>query len=123
MSEDFNSNFGCSSSNCASCGGCSGDSSRHSTITLTMDDDTEVTCAVLTTYPVGEKHYIALLPLDENGENTQGEVYLYTFATGPSGDPLLSNIEDDDEYQAAAEAFDQIVENARLVAAADPEEA
>ena len=38
-------------------------------ITLTMEDDTEVECAILTVFPVDAKEYIALLPLDENGQN------------------------------------------------------
>ena len=52
---------------------------NHKTITLTMEDDTEVECAILTVFPVDAKEYIALLPLDENGQNESGEVYLYAF--------------------------------------------
>ena len=87
-----------------------------------MDDDTEVECAVLTIYPVNQKEYIALLPLDENGQSESGEVYLYTFSRTENGDPMLANIEDDAEYQAAAEAFDAILENAKTVAEGGPEE-
>ena len=63
----------CSPSDCASCaGGCGGsDISSHRTITLTMEDDTEVECAILTIFPVDAKEYIALLPLDESGQNTR----------------------------------------------------
>lgn len=120
MSEDKNKNvcggesFGCSPSDCASCGGgCGGGADEHHTITLTMEDDTEVECAILTIYPVESKEYIALLPLDENGQNQSGEVYLYAFSRTDSGDPMLSNIEDDEEYAKAADAFDAILENAR----------
>ena len=120
-------NGGCNPSDCASCSSgcssCGSDLEEHRTITLTMEDDTEVECAILTIYPVNNKEYIALLPLDENGQNQQGEVYLYGFTRTPDGDPMLANIEDDDEYQAAADAFDSILENARTVASADaPEE-
>ena len=47
----------CSPSDCASCaGGCGGsDISSHRTITLTMEDDTEVECAILTIFPVDAK--------------------------------------------------------------------
>ena len=103
---------GCTSSDCASCGGGCGSSTPH-TITLTMEDDTEVECAILTIYPVEDKEYIALLPLDENGQNENGEVYLYAFSRTPDGDPMLANIDDDEEYVRAADAFDTIVENAR----------
>lgn len=51
--------------------------------------------------------------MDENGENHDGEVFLYTFSRTPDGDPMLANIEDDSEYEKAAQAFDLILENAR----------
>ena len=82
----------------------------HRTITLTMDDDSEVECSVLGIFPVKENEYIALLPLDENGQSPDGEVYLYRFSTTENGDPVLSNIEEDDEYAAVADAFNEIVD-------------
>lgn len=112
MNEEFTSS--CSSSDCASCSDCSSSQNQTpNTISLTLDDDTEVECAVLTIYPVEEKEYIALLPLDENGQNNSGEVYLYVFSRTENGDPMLANIESDDEYAKAAEAFNTILENAR----------
>lgn len=120
MSEEFN-NAGCSASDCASCcdsscSGCGSSNDDHRTITLTMDDNTEVECAILTIFPVEAKEYIALLPLDENGQNQSGEVYLYVFSRTESGDPILANIEDDAEYEKAAIAFDTIVQNAQAAA-------
>ena len=50
------------------------------TVTLTLDDDEVVECAVLTIYEANGKDYIALLPLDENGESESGDVYLYRYA-------------------------------------------
>ena len=70
-------------------------------------------CAILTVFPVDAKEYIALLPLDENGQNESGEVYLYAFARTESGDPMLSNIESDEEYAKAAVAFDTVLQNAK----------
>ena len=118
MTEEFTTD-GCSPSDCASCSGCSNpkgscqDIEDRRTITLTLDDDTEVECAILTIFPVDAKEYIALLPLDENGQNQSGEVYLYTFARTESGDPVLSNIESDEEYNKAAIAFDTVLQNAK----------
>ena len=59
-----------------------------------------------------------LLPLDENGQNQNGEVYLYRFSRTEKGDPMLANIDDDAEYQAAATAFDIVLDNARKAEAA-----
>ena len=74
------------------------------TVTLTLDDDTELECAVLTIYEVDGQEYIALLPMNEDNED--GDVYLYRYVE-VDGEPTLENIEDDDEYEAAADAFDE----------------
>ena len=120
MSDEFNKS-GCAPSDCASCtANCeSRVDEAHHTITLTMDDDTEVECAILTIFPVENKEYIALLPLDENGQNETGEVYLYSFSRTADGDPMLANIEDDEEYDAAANTFNAVVEKARADEEAD----
>lgn len=76
------------------------------TVTLTLDNDEVVECAVLTVYTANDKEYIALLPLNEEGESEDGDVYLYHYEE-VDGEPTLSNIEDDDEYEVAADAFDE----------------
>ena len=77
------------------------------TVTLTLDNDEVIECAVLTIYSVDNKEYIALLPLDEEGDNEEGDVYIYRYVETADGEPTLENIEDDDEYEAAADAFDE----------------
>lgn len=76
------------------------------TVTLTLDNDEVVECAVLTVYTANDKEYIALLPLNEEGESEDGDVYLYRYEE-VDGEPTLSNIEDDGEYEVAADAFDE----------------
>ncbi len=77
------------------------------TVTLTLDNDEEVTCVVLCTYAVSSQEYIALLPLDESGEaNEDGDVFIYRFSES-DGQPTLDNIESDEEYELASEAFDE----------------
>ena len=77
------------------------------TVTLTLDNDEVIECAVLTIYSVDNKEYIALLPLDEEGDNEEGDVFIYRYVETEDGEPTLENIEDDDEYEAAADAFDE----------------
>ena len=76
------------------------------TVTLTLDNDEVVECAVLTIYEADEREYIALLPLNEDGENEDGDVFIYRYRE-VDGEPTLENIEDDDEYEVAADAFDE----------------
>lgn len=79
-------------------------------ITLTLDDDSELTCDVIATFPatVGgkEQMYVALLPTDAD-ENS--EIYLYRFVE--NGDEIdIQNIEDDEEFDIVSDAFDEILD-------------
>lgn len=98
------------------CGSCGEDCSTGgmATVTLTLNDDSVIECAILTTFPVDEKEYIALLPLDENGQSLNNEVYLYRYVKDANGAPTLENIIEDDEYEAAADAFDELMDQAEF---------
>mgnify|MGYP003236026338 CR=1 FL=1 len=77
-------------------------------ISRKKDNDETLECAVLTIYEAAGRQYIALLPLDENGEESEeSDVYIYRFSETEDGEPNLENIEDDDEYDAAADKFDE----------------
>ena len=90
---------------CSSCGG------DGVTVTLTLDDDSTVECAIVGIFDGGDKEYIALLPLDENGQNEDGEVYLYRYSKDAAGQPKLENIESDEEYEIASDAFDELLDS------------
>lgn len=82
---------------------------EEATVTLELDDGTIIECAVLTIFPVDNKDYIALLPLKGEAAD-EGEVYLYRYLETPEGEPSLDNIQDDDEYEAVADAFDEMLD-------------
>ena len=82
------------------------------TVTLTLDDGTDLECVVLTIFEAADKEYIALLPLDGN-EAEDGEVYLYRYTEDADGNPDIQNIESDEEYNKAAIAFDTVLQNAK----------
>ena len=82
-------------------------------VTVSMDDGTEVTCEILTIFDCGEREYIVLLPLDDKGEPTDdGEVYIYRYQEDENGVPSLDNIASDEEYDAVAEVFNALQEEA-----------
>lgn len=75
-------------------------------------DDGEVECRILTIYDCNDKDYIALLPLDKNGnDNPDGEVYIYRYFEDEQGLPSIENIEDDEEYEMAADRFDELLDD------------
>ena len=81
------------------------------TVTLTLENDEELECAVLTIFEADGREYIALLPLDENGDNDDGQVYLYRFIdNGGDEEPGLENILEDDEFERVSEAFNEWME-------------
>jgi len=69
-----------------------------------------VECVVLTIFTAGERDYIALLPM-EGEDSEEGEVYLYRYSETEDGTPVLDNIEDDDEYEIVADAFDEMLDD------------
>ena len=79
---------------------------EEATVTLELDDGTSVECAVLTIFPVGENDYIALLPLEGEAADND-EVYLYRYKVEGDNEPILENIESDEEYELVSEAFDE----------------
>lgn len=84
------------------------------TVELELDDGRNVTCAIVTILTVQNQDYIVLLPLDENGENTDGEVWFYRYRENeadPNEEPELSYIDDDAEYEIVADAFDEYLDN------------
>lgn len=83
------------------------------TVTLELDDGS-VNCAVVTILTVNQKDYIVLLPLDENGNNDDGEVWFYGYKEDENdsdAEPELIYIEDDEEYEAVADAFDEYLDS------------
>lgn len=84
------------------------------TVEIELEDGKTVNCAVITILTVNQKDYIVLLPLDENGENQDGEVWFYGYKEDekdPNAEPELIYIEDDEEYEAVSDAFDEFLDN------------
>lgn len=84
-------------------------------VTLDLDDGTQAECEILTIFTVDEQDYIALLPLNEKGEpNEDGEVFIYRYFEDEDGNPTLDNIQDDDEYEAVADKFDELLDEEKF---------
>ena len=75
------------------------------TITLTLDDDTELQCSILGVFDVEgieDKEYIALLPEDDE------TVLIYQYKELENDEIELLTIEDDDEFDKVSAAFDSL---------------
>lgn len=90
------------------------DNDEEMTVTLDLEDGSSVTCAIVTILTVQNQDYIVLLPLEEDGENHDGIVWFYRYKeddNDPNTEPELTYIEDDEEYEIVADAFDEYLDN------------
>lgn len=90
------------------------DNDEEMTVTLDLEDGSSVTCAIVTILTVQNQDYIVLLPLEEDGENHNGIVWFYRYKedeNDPNAEPELTYIEDDEEYEIVADAFDEYLDN------------
>ena len=95
------------------------------TVELELEDGQIVNCAVITILTVEKQDYIVLLPLDENGDNEDGEVWFYRYSENmedPNEEPELGFIEDDEEYERVADAFDEYLDNCEFDEIVDDQE-
>lgn len=95
------------------------------TVELNLDDGTTVVCAIITILDVDGQDYIVLLPLDEDGNNDDGEVWFYRYSENPDDpneEPELGFIDSDEEYEAVADAFDEYLDSVEFDEIIDGEE-
>lgn len=76
------------------------------TVSIELDDGSTMECAVLLIFTANGKEYIAVQPMEDLSD-PEGRVFIYGYAVDKDGVPELINIEDDDEFDAAIDAFDE----------------
>lgn len=94
------------------------------TVELELEDGTNVTCSVVTILEVEGQDYIGLLPLDDKGDNRDGEVWFYRYRENPDDpneEPELGYIDSDEEYERVADAFDEYLDECEFDELADDE--
>lgn len=81
------------------------------TVTLTLDNDEELECDVLTIFETDGQQYIALLPQTDDAAEDDGQIYIYRLIdNGEDEEPGLENILDDNEFDRVSEAFNEWME-------------
>lgn len=79
-------------------------------VTLDLEDNTQLECKVVLVFRENNRNYIALMPERQKKDAKETELYFYRL-TGASFDELgIDNIEDDEEYQDVAERFEEIMD-------------
>jgi uncharacterized protein YrzB (UPF0473 family) len=73
-------------------------------ITLEFDDGGEVECEIMGVFDYEGKEYIALIPHDDSDD-----VYIYGYKQVSDDEFEILEIEDEEEFDAAAAEFDAIM--------------
>ena len=82
---------------------------------MTVDLELEcgtVTCNIITIFDLYDKEYIVLEP-EKNPLCEEGDVWIYRYSENPDDpneEPELEYIEDDEEYEAAVDRFDELLD-------------
>lgn len=74
-------------------------------ITLTLENDEDVECAVLGIFDVEDQEYIALLPNDTE------DVFIYIYLEDAQGNVTLENIESQEDFDKVSAVFLEIIES------------
>lgn len=74
-------------------------------VTLDLDDGSQLECQILTIFDVDNQNYIALVPVDNDEE-----VIFYRYFEDEEGNPSLENIDNDDEFDAVSDRFDELLD-------------
>ncbi len=89
---------------------------HHDYVTLELEDGKEIKCPIVDIYMYNEKSYIALLhPVEDH-------VLLYRFENHQDNTIDIFNIEDEDEYEGAAQKFVELQQELALEADEDMDE-
>ena len=98
------------------------DSDTDMVVELELDDGKIIECAIVTILTVNKQDYIVLMPTTKDESITEGEVWFYRYSedeNDPNVEPELGFIDDDDEYEAVADAFDEFLDNEEFEAMKD----
>ena len=78
------------------------------TMTLDLDDGGKLECIVLNVFPVNNREYIALLPMNDEGHvEEDAQIFLYRFEELGDDEVNLETNEDDDEFELVSDYFDE----------------
>ena len=83
---------------------------NEDTISITLDDGSEVNCDIIASFPIGDSDYVALLPDRVIEGYDEDDVYLYRYEKTPDGGIELFDIDDDEEFEAASDRFDELMD-------------
>lgn len=75
-------------------------------VTLDLEDGTSMVCNILAIYPCGDNMYCAL----QSADDEESDVFICRYNDIDDENFEILPIEDDDEFEAASDAFDELLD-------------
>lgn len=84
-------------------------SAEYETITLDFEDAESIECEILGVFEALENEYMALMPVGQDEDAEESEVFLYRYVEEGEDEFELLDIEDESEFDTVAAIFDEIM--------------
>lgn len=79
------------------------------TISLILEDNSELECDILAIFPVKDQFYVALMPQEPIEGYEEGEYFLYRYQS--DGENVsISEIESDKEWEIVEDKFEELLD-------------
>ena len=78
---------------------------EYDVISIPISDGTEKEFAIMDTFEIRRKKYMAVSLVEE--DEIQEGVYLYRYTKAEDGDVIVEQIEDEEEYNKVAAAYEK----------------
>lgn len=87
--------------------------SEEMTVTIHLESGS-VDCTIIVILSVEDNDYIVLLPIDEDGDSEEGEVWFYRYIEDENdvlAEPVLTYIDSDEEFESVSRSFQEFLDN------------
>lgn len=79
-------------------------------ITLTFEDGTSSLFSIVAVFTADGRDYVALMPAESIEGYEPDDLLLYRYEELSDDDVVLSTIDDEEEFEKAADAFDELLD-------------
>lgn len=82
-------------------------------ITLTDEDGQDIDAEIMAALEIEEfgKEYVAVMPQQATEDLEEGEALILEYSEDTDGNPQFAPVEDEDEFEVVAQAFNQLFED------------
>lgn len=82
-------------------------------ITLTDEDGQDIDAEIMAALEIEEfgKEYVAVMPQQATEDLAEGEALILEYSEDVEGNPQFAPVEDEDEFEVVAQAFNQLFED------------